>query len=66
MIGSGASGSVKLSIVSGRLFRMFSASVNRDQRASSSSCWAWSSKRPESTERTVDQVAILCQEKVLN
>ena len=53
MIGSGASGSVKLSMVSGRLFTMFSASVNRVRSASSSSCWAWSSKRPERTERTV-------------
>ena len=53
MIGSGASGSDKLSTVSGRLFTMFSASVNRVRRVSSSSCWAWSSRRPARTERTV-------------
>ena len=53
MIGSGASGSDKLSIVSGRLFTMFSASVNRVRRASSSNWWAWSCKTLERTARTV-------------
>ena len=53
MIGSDVSGSDKLSMVSGRLFTMFSASVNGVRSYSSSRCWAWSSRRPERTERTV-------------
>ena len=53
MIGSDVSGSDKLSMLSGRLFTMFSAFVNGVRSDSSSSCWAWSSRRAERTERTV-------------